>query len=227
MTILLSDLVDRLQVSEAPAGDAPSYAQYMRAVQDAVIDFNDRATRLKTALIAVHAGTATYALPADFVKFVALSDLAAVLSYPNVIIAPAGLIPVSASFDEVITIEGGQLLISPTPLYTLDRLLTYGAGLVLSTDANHHAGYAAMAEREARIVLLGARAAVLELKLIGTTGSIKTQTMGEVSVTLADATSDLTARRNAARAQYEDAVKTYVGTILKQRPDDQLDRLRY
>ena len=233
MSLLLSDLVGRLIAAVPPIDNSPTPDQYEQAWRDAVQDFNDRASRVKTTTLTIVAGTAAYDLPADFVKLVGLSDL--VMSHPwnqefglspfgrspyafdrGVISTEGGLIPLSANFRETFTVEGEQLVITPAPFYTEHRLLTYGAGHIdAATLAGDDRQYPALTEREATIILMQAKAYAIETRLNNTTGSVKSQTMGEISVTVTDASQDLMTLVKYWHTKYEEAVARYVGHVLR------------
>ena len=97
MAETLANLSGRLAELVAARNGTPTSAQYDQAVRDAVADFNDRAPRTKITTLTMVAGTASYALPADFLKPIVIESLT---TPDGVIISPAGLIPVSATFAE-------------------------------------------------------------------------------------------------------------------------------
>lgn len=146
MDISLSDLVNRLQ-DDVPARDSvPTDAQYERCVKDAVAAFSRKCGRVKIATLSVVSGTATYDLPADFVKLIRLERLT---TPDNVIVSGEGLIPVSATYEERWTIADGQITFYPTPTYTLARDIEYVAGWVLGSGDS----YAELGDAEAEVFL--------------------------------------------------------------------------
>lgn len=211
MSIALSTLVTRLQTQVPADGGVPTSDQYTQAIRDAVADFNTRATRLKVTTIDVVAGTATYALPADFMKFSALKGLT--LSRSNLLVTPGGIIPLSGPLVENVTIEGDVLRITPTPQYSLTRELWYGAGFV---ESGEPAVYAEMTEREARIILLYAQSAAYGYQAAVKAGTVTEYAMGDVRAKLSDAAADLNAAAAGALAEYQTAVDKYIGTLTVQ-----------
>src|SRR5262245_59237861 len=107
MSILLADLVTRLQADVPAQSGVPTTAQYTQAVKDAVGDLSRRASVTRTATLSVVAGTASYALPADFVKFIRLSTIG--VAQGNIWNTPVGLVPLSGQTRETYTIVGGSL----------------------------------------------------------------------------------------------------------------------
>jgi hypothetical protein len=157
VTITLAELVNRLE-EDVPARDGlPSAAQYERCVKDAVADYGRRAGRTKAATLTLVAGTATYDLPADFVKLVRLASPAGAGS---VLYGAGGkLVPVPAGYRETYTVANGQITISPTPTAAGTREMTYQAGWALDeTDS-----YPEMGESEAETLLMLAASKALTL----------------------------------------------------------------
>jgi hypothetical protein len=208
MSIALSDLVARLKTNVAVSNGVPTDPQYEQAVRDAVNDFNEAATRLKSTTLAVTSGVDTYALPADFVKFVALKSLT--LSRPDLLVTPGGLVPLREPLSETITIEGTVLRITPTPAYTLTRELRYGAGHIASGAP---AAYAEMTEREARIVLLLASSYATSCQAAVKVGGVTEYAIGDVRAKVGNAATDLQAQADAWLKQYQAALNTYIGTL--------------
>lgn len=213
MSIAFSTLVTRLKTAVPADSEIPTNAQYEQAVREAVLDFNESVTRLKIVTIDVAAGTATYALPADFVKLVTLKGLT--LSRPNLLITPAGLVPLSGPVREVVSIEGTALRITPTPAYTLTRELWYGAGFVETGEAFNTA-YAEMNEREARIILLMAQSLAYGYRAAVKVGTVTEYKVGDVSAKLGNAATELQGAASALLAEYQAAVTKYIGTLTVQ-----------
>src|SRR4030067_3249689 len=106
MSFLLSDLVERLAV-DVPAEDSvPSNTQYEKAVQDAIRDFSEQCGLVQISTLNIVPGTATYDLPADFLKMIALESFA---SADGVLISAQGLIPISANWEDRHTIRNEQI----------------------------------------------------------------------------------------------------------------------
>lgn len=147
MTTLAAMVAD-LQ-SEVPAVDGvPTTAQYNQAVEEAVLDFSRRCGLAKISTLAIISGTATYALPTDFLKMISVDALVGV---DDVIVA-SKLIPISKDFEETFTIVNKQITFYPTPQYTMTRYFKYKAGWIATTG-----DYTTLGDDEAQIVLLKAK----------------------------------------------------------------------
>jgi hypothetical protein len=157
MAVSLANLISRLQVNIPAKGDTPSAAQYDQAVKDAVLDFSSRCPLKKLATITVVSGTAVYDLPADFTRLIKVESLLS--PEGGVLVTDAGLIPVSASYEERFTVGGGKVTFYPTPTYTTARYVWYAAGYVFDDDNV----YPDMTEAEARVIILKAQAMALHL----------------------------------------------------------------
>jgi hypothetical protein len=156
VSVALAILAAQLEATVPARNDVPSEAQYEQAVMDAVEDFGARRPMQSTYDVAVVSGTASYTLPADFVKLIKFESVLSSL-VDGVLNTSDGLIPVSATFRERVMVQGGSLVISPTPTYNATRRLWYGAKHVL----NESEVYTTLTEVEARIVLLKAQALAL------------------------------------------------------------------
>lgn len=209
MALAFATLKSRLQNAVSARNGTPNDSQYEQILRDAVADFNNAATRLKMCPVQVLPNVATYALPADFVKFVSLSALW-LAETGGVMVTGSGLVPLSANFNEIVTIEGTALRITPTPTYSLARELWYGAGHV---ESGGPALYTEMTEREARIILMLAQSTTLGYQANTVVGGITSYSIGDESVTHANAVTDLQKRSDGLRAEYETALKKYVGTL--------------
>jgi hypothetical protein len=214
MAMLFSNLVDRVKLSIPPRGGLPSIEQCAQVVRDSVNDFNEAATRIKVTQIQILSGVATYTLPADFVKLVALRPLEMRRGYSGqvIVITESGLVPMAWPLRETVTIEGDSLRITPTPTYTLARELHYGAGHV---ESGSPAQYAEMTEREARIILLLAQSIALGYQANQAAGEIMSYQIGDERVDRTRVTQDTQARSTALRAEYDAAVSKYVGTVTR------------
>jgi hypothetical protein len=170
VTITLASLVARLSADCPAVSNVPTTAQYEQAVKDAVADLSRRASVTRVATLSIVAGTAAYAVPADFQKLIRLAQIGALYPlesgallswgeqpYGGVIVAPQGLIPFTGSYREQITVSGATLTIYPTPQTSADRTLVYAAG-----DALVAGEYATLTEDRASIALLLAKATCLE-----------------------------------------------------------------
>jgi hypothetical protein len=170
---------------------------------------------VKVLTLSIAAGVATYALPADFVKFVALQHLPmSVENYGQVtLVTASGLIPMAGPLRETVTIEGGNLRISPTPTYSTPRELRYGAGH-METGTAGSTVYAEMSEREARIILLYAKSVAYGDLASVKVGTVTEYTMGDVRAKFGNAATDLQSSANGALSEYRAAVKAYIGTLI-------------
>ena len=155
MSTALADLVSRVQAAVPAMGGLPTDEQYRQAVRDGVEALNDKLLRRKITTLAVVSGTASYALPADFVRMIRLAGLA---GGDGIMIVPEGIIPMNAATrEETWTISNGQITFYPTPGYTMTRELEYGAGHVLDVNET----YPEMESNEARLALMHAQAMAL------------------------------------------------------------------
>lgn len=175
--MLLSELIERLQGDVPAEDDVPSEEQYENAVKDAVQDFSERCGVTQIGTINIVSGTATYDLPADFLKLIKLTTLTG----DGVLHSASGqLIPVPADWCERHTIRNGQITFYPIPRYTLTRDIHYKAGWVL-TDDDYSGDYETLGDREARIVLLKAKSMSLTKKANAQEGSSIKYSFGAVS----------------------------------------------
>jgi hypothetical protein len=209
--IRLDDLVEQLQ-EDVPAQDGvPTQAQYESAIKRAVIDFGERAGRKKIATLSIVAGTASYDLPADFLKLI---DLAALYAKDCIINSSSGLIPVDLDFCEDTTIANGVITFYPTPTYTLQRTISYKAGYALSTD-DYGEYYDDLGEREAGIIMLMAQAiAIGKISNVAASEGGFVYKQGDVSVDLSSHVAGLNKSVQELKNEYLAAVEIYVGTVL-------------
>lgn len=191
----------------AARNGVPSSTQYEQCVRDAAADFSRRAPMQKVATLDIVSGTATYALPADFVKVIRLAS--AIQPQSGVLITGDGLIPVSGAFRERAMVQGGRLVISPTPAYTLARELWYMAALAL--DDNNV--YQDMTNETSAIVLLKAQALALGLQANAATQEAWSYTIGDESVTKTQLAAQIREQAQALNEEYASAVAAYVGAV--------------
>jgi len=215
MSILLSDLVERLAV-DVPAEDSvPSNTQYEKAVQDAIRDFSEQCGLVQISTLNIVPGTATYDLPADFLKMIALESFA---SADGVLISAQGLIPISANWEEQHTIRNGQITFYPTPTFTMARELRYKAawiGTDIEADDSVAADtdYETMSEREARIVLLKAQANALEKQSNALSGQTLKYSLGAVSVDKGSTIEEKRRKADSFNDEYLAACDKYNGQV--------------
>lgn len=206
MAVELSDLVTQLQ-SDVPARDSvPSSAQYTQAVKDAVRDLSRRAPMQQVVTLSIVSGTATYALPADFLKLIRLTALS---SPTGVIVTGDGLIPVSSSFCEKWTINGANIRFHPTPTYTLERELWYAAAYVLDEDEI----YQGLSEDMAQIAMLRARSTALHLQANKAAPLSIRLKAGDDDVDRTKVAEALRSEAKAWETQYETAVERLTGPV--------------
>ncbi len=154
MATTLAVLVARLQSAVPAREGVPSADDYAQHVKDAVAQLSQDVPTIRRGTLAVVSGTATYALPADFLFLIEIPGL----NTPDgVLITDNGLIPVGAGWQEEYSIENGSLIFFPSaPGYTVSRNYRYAAGHVLTGDSGSET-YALLSENEARIALLYAQ----------------------------------------------------------------------
>lgn len=216
MSILLSDLVTRLS-EDVPAEDGvPSTTQYENAIKDAVRDFSERCGLEIIATLSIVSGTATYDLPADFLKIIKVAAFAG----QDVIQSASGLIPVPAGWCERYTIRNGQITFYPTPTYTVAKEIRYKAGWVGTDTVGEGSGYEAdieyetMGEREARIVLLKAQALALTKIANAQSSTAIKYSFGAVSEDLGSSSDTSRKNSNDIEREYIQACDRYNGTSI-------------
>jgi len=216
MSILLSDLVERLAV-DVPAEDSvPSNTQYEKAVVDAVRDFSERCGLEQIAELSIVPGTATYDLPADYLKMIALESFA---SADGVLISAQGIIPISANWEEQHTIRNGQITFYPTPTFTMAREMRYKAAWIGTDIEAESSGdeadteYETMSEREARIVLLKAQANAIGKQANALSGHTLKYSLGAVSVDKGEAVDEKRKKVDSFNDDYLAACDKYNGQI--------------
>lgn len=201
----LAALIADLQ-SEVPAVDSiPTTAQYTQAVEDAVLDFSRRCGLAKIATLSIVSGTATYTLPADFLKLISLDALTGI----DGVIVSDKLIPVSKEFEEEHTVANKQITFYPTPQYTMTRYYKYKTAWIVTTG-----DYTTLGDDEAQIVLLKAKAIALEKQVNAASGSVLKYSLGAVSV---DKSSDVDAKAKRSESldkEYLSACESYNGQTI-------------
>jgi hypothetical protein len=207
--IALATLIDDLKADVPVENNVPSDEQFEKAIMRAVEDFSRRAGRIKRATLAIVSGTATYELPADFIKMI---NLVSLYSLGGVINSPSGLIPFSGDFTEEYVVNNGQITFYPTPSYSMEREYRYKAGWALTVDSGGDY-YEDLGDAEAAIALKYALALVLKNKADALGGGFSYR-QGDVQVDTGTQAESLRKDQDAARADYLAAVETYVGTVL-------------
>jgi hypothetical protein len=206
--IALDDLVTRLQADVPARGGVPSTAQYEYAVKDAVADYARRRPMTLITTLSVVSGTATYALPADFLFIIKLDDFTAL---DGIIHTATGIVPLSSDWNERYTVNGRTMTFTPTPSYTLDRTLRYAAGHVLDDDD----AYPYLTDEDAGILLLKAQASALRKQALAavtaTTGEITEYAIGDERVKKSSPSESLRAQAAALESEYLEQVSRAVG----------------
>jgi hypothetical protein len=219
MSIALSELVEELQENVPAVNGVPILGQYERAVTDAVADFGRRVGRKKFGTLNVVSGTATYDLPADFLKMISLPKLMAQHEHNGyggeVLNTHAGLVPLPRhGFREETSIVNGQITFRPTPRYTLAREYSYKAGFALTEDDDGAYYYDELGEEEAGIIQFLAQS-LAKGKLAAAAGGGISYKQGDVSVDTTNQSQNLFTSVDALKAQYVAAVENYIGTIVE------------
>lgn len=153
MAMTLAALVSRLQSAVPARSSVPSTDDYEQHVQDAVLQLATDVSLIRVATLLVVSGTATYNLASDFLFLIELEGVA---SPDGVIISDAGLIPVSAEWDEEYFIDGSTITFDPTPTYTMSRDYRYAALYELTGSVGSET-YARLTPNGARVALLYAQ----------------------------------------------------------------------
>jgi hypothetical protein len=214
MTIPLFDLVTRLEI-DVPAQDStPTDAQYVFAVRDAVGAFGIKVGRKKHVQLNVVAGTASYALPADYLKVITLKPITE--THEGVLVNSQGVIPLDTGLlSDTWTIAGKTITFYPVPTYTLARNLWYKAGYALTTDPDtDDPVYADMTEEEADIILLKAQATAWRAigGKVSSSQAWKYQ-IGDVTIDKTNLGKSLTGWIADLDKAFESRVKDYIGPV--------------
>ncbi len=208
----LANLLSELQ-SEVPAvNSVPTTEQYTQAIKDAAAEFSRRCGLTKFAELNIVSGTASYNLPADFLKLVLLESLVGV---DGVIMSDSGIIPVSSKWVETHQIVNKVITFKPTPAYTLTRDYRYKAAWILTgTEGNET--YADMGDDEAEIVMLKAKSIAKEKvsNSMSTSGSMK-YSFGAVSVDKGSGVDTLLKDVYSLQGQFIEACERYNGARLE------------
>jgi len=194
-------LAFRLYSMIAPRGDVPG--DYEQLASDAVNRLSQDVPLLKRATLNVVAGQAAYTLPDGFQSMI---ELTSPMAEGGVIISNAGIIPVSAGWEEEYDIAGNQLTFTPTPTDTVGRAYRYSAAHVL-TDGR----YATLTENLARIALLYAQAQALQAQAAAVAGNSWKYTIGDESVDKTGQSKGLQAQADALMLQYRTEVRKLQG----------------
>ena len=201
-----STLISQLQGQIISLHDIPSTAQAGQAIDDAVAELGVALPHTLRTTLAIAAGTASYDLPAGCVRLIRLSI--PTTSAGDVAFTSEGIVPLSHTVSERVTVAHGQLTLYPTPLYAAERDLWYAAADVLDTDGD---SYPTLDASRARIALHAARAIVLELQADRAAQDAWLSEIGPEKVDKTKQAAELRAAATLARAQFTAAVASQVG----------------
>lgn len=215
MSITLALLTTWLQDAIAARNDVPDLSGYEQAIKNAVLDYSGRVPIRKRATVSIVAGTATYALPSDFLKLISFPSV--LENSGGVMVSDTGLIPVNDTFKEEYQIAGNQLTIYPTPAYTTTRYLWYYAFHALSDGA-----YATLDDSATALVLKKAGAICLRLQANRAAQEAWRYQIGDEQVDKTRLSEALAARASEMESEYLAEVKQAVqtgGLIIGRRSD--------
>jgi hypothetical protein len=177
---------------DVPARDGtPDAEQYERAVTDAVANFSQALPLHRFKPLVIVAGQSSYAMSADFYRFIRL--VGSVAADGNVLVTSSGLVPLAPGSRERHTVAGKTLTITPTPAYGGERQLEYAAVHLL----NESDEYPDLADDAVGVVLLKAKASALRLQAGKAAPAGWKYAIGDESVD----------KSNVSRAIFEDAQK--------------------
>jgi hypothetical protein len=207
MTVALTELVAWLKDDVPAVGGTPSDTQYGRAIKAAVAAFSRDSGMRSVATITIVSGTATYDLPAGFQELIRIDDpsVNAVYRDEGTLITSAGLVPVSADYEESFYITGGvppTITFYPTPTYDTTRDVWYRTEHELATGS-----YATMDEEMAETILLHAASAALQSRANVEAQNAWSYQQGDVRVSKEKAAGELRKQADAKMAEYRERIK--------------------
>jgi hypothetical protein len=208
MTKTLADMVLDLQ-EDVPAVDGvPSDAQYERAIKDAVAEFSRLCGLVKNTQLSIVSGTASYELPADFLKKIAIDS--PFDPEHNVIITATGIIPMgSTPIEEELTIRNKTLTIYPTPQYTMQRYMEYKAAWILNETNEYD-----LTDDEVEIVMLKAKASCFEKINNASASTGFRYSVGNMSVDKSGMGDGYSKRVSELEDKFERACNRYNGSVM-------------
>jgi hypothetical protein len=202
MAITLLALVQRLESVVAQRDGIP--AEYSQLVKDAVTQLGLDVPIVTAATINIVAGTAEYALPADFLSLIELVPLPAMA---GTAVTSGGLVPLGVGgWAEQFYIEGDKIRFDPAPSYTGARTLRYAGGYALANGA-----YSRLTENGARIALMYAQYSALTEQAAAVAGDSFKFTIGDESYDKSGQSGGIRSAAQAALANYQNAVKPLKG----------------
>jgi len=207
MAINLQTLVSLVQ-NLVPARDGvPDNAGYEQAVQAAVMDCNRRCPGLAFGTLALVAGVAGYALPADCLKIVRLSPADGY--YAGLLVTADGLAPVSsASILPRWTVQDGRLVFQTAPVMNCRVDLVYQSGHVLVEG-----GYPHMDGETVQLVALKAQAEALMMQANRLAAEAWQYQIGQERVSKEKLAAEVRAQAQAQEERYVQAVARRIGAV--------------
>jgi hypothetical protein len=203
----LLNLSARLQSAVAPRNSVPG--NYDQLVKDALTDLSRKVPMKKLITLAMQAGVATYALPADFLRVIQAMSLVNPL---NVILAPQGIIPVNPqTWYEKWMIDGQSIKFYPVPQYSIARDVWYAAAYIL--DGSNI--YQSLTDDLAEIAMLKAQALALGMQANREVQNAWSYGIGDERVSKEKLGSELQKQADALNAQYKTEITAAIGVIGK------------
>lgn len=207
MAVTLADLVSRLQRSVPARNSVPSTDDYTQHVKDAVLQMATDVPLLRIATLSLVNGTATYNLATDFLFLIELEGIA---SADGVILSDAGIIPVSALWEESYYIDGSTITFDPVPTYTMGRDYRYAA-LYELTGGSGSETYARLTQNGARVALLYAQHLALTQQANGVAGDGWKYQIGDEMVDKSNQGKSVMGQAQGLLTQYQMTVKQQKG----------------
>ncbi len=201
MSVSLAVLADRLQRSVPQRNGAP--ADYEQLVIEAVAQFSQDLPIIAATTLALVAGTASYALPPDFLYAI---DFAAPPIYGDVLIANQGIIPLAGGLTEAHYIEGDSVRFDPVPAYSTTRTVRYAAAHSLAGGM-----FPRLSENGARIALLYAQYLALNEQANASAGDGWSYKIGDESVDKRGLAAAIQTQAGAALDAYNAALRPLKG----------------
>lgn len=214
MATTLAALLAELQSEVSAVNSVPTTAQYTQAIKDAVKEFSRRCGVKKNSTLAIVAGTASYALPDDFLKLIEIDDV--FNPEHQVMITASGIVPFGElrPFEEDITVQNKTLTIFPTPGYSMTRYIEYKAAWIL-TGSDPNETYALMGEDEAQIVMIKAKSLATEKKANAmASSSAMKYSFGAVSVDKGSGSDELSTKVDKLHDEFVKACDVYNGAYM-------------
>lgn len=191
-------MVSRLEQAVPVNNGAPG--DYDALVREAVWQLSSDAPLMKTGTLAIVPGTASYALPADFMRMVDLPEMNT-RTYGSVLLSGAGIVPLSADFEESYEVADGQITFDPAPTYSMTRKFRYAACYRLVDEL-----FVGLDENRQRIALLYAQYLAVTEQANKTINGAWKYTIGDESVDKSRLGDQFTAQAKALLEQYQRAL---------------------